>query len=254
MRSLSGLIDGTSVVRVSAGFSHSAAITSDGRAWIWGKYMSPVVKKASKTHIFSDEVCVCTHARRDVLCLFFSTLGLVAIPLIRRSFPRGPPPRRLQHSPRQLSIPCRAVQVACGQFHTSILTEDGRLWILGVRPLDSHAGGGAADSVDAHPSADAAASAASSAAAAHLRRVVHEPVEVPVRGTALENARVAVLCAGHDALSAAVTEDGRAISWDWTNPPRVMPWTEPLPPVRGLAFSRYSALAIADPREAEGLS
>ncbi len=84
---------------MASGFNHAAALTADGAVWVWGKMQALGVKE---------------EARRDG--------GRPAL-------------HDDQLFPRRLPLPpgTRAVDVACGHFHTSLLLADGRLLMCGMR-------------------------------------------------------------------------------------------------------------------------
>lgn len=84
---------------MASGFNHAAALTADGALWVWGKMQSLGVKEEA------------------------------------RSGNRRPAVHDDQLFPRRVPLPlgAKAVDVACGHFHTSVLMDDGRLAMFGMR-------------------------------------------------------------------------------------------------------------------------
>lgn len=81
------------VTQISAGWNHSAAITANNQAWIWGKNFHPS-SSSSKSKQDDDAIL----------------------------------PHRIQGLPPTLQI----MNITCGSHHTSILMEDGSVYGLGV--------------------------------------------------------------------------------------------------------------------------
>lgn len=102
------------VVQFDAGFSHSAAVTDDGQAWVWGKMqgesMTEVdVRGARGGHVVEDQLV-----------------------------------------PRVLDLPAKAVAVACGHAHVCVVTEDDQIWLTGMRGRGRHYDGTVQAETDDH--------------------------------------------------------------------------------------------------------
>ena len=125
---------GRVVVGVEAGLSSSAAVTSDGCLWVWGKMGSTRVreKRADGGVLLEDQL-----DPRRVLWEGEVADGDHAV-----SYDPPPPAPPGSVQPGRLGAgvvmgcggPPRVVVAAtCGHAHTSFLTSDGRLWMIGLR-------------------------------------------------------------------------------------------------------------------------
>ena len=109
---------------------------------------------------------------------------------------------RDQMTPRIVEFDGKVTDFACSQFHTCYRTDDGRLWLTGVRRHVGIGGVGDAESM-----------------------LQHTPLEVPLTGTALEVCDFTLAC-GFD-TSLAITNDGDVYEWDWDL--EVRPYTPSVP-------------------------
>ena len=88
----------TPVTHVAAGFNHSACITADNKAWIWGKNVTFQNQVSSLDDISKDNVTDCS------------------IPIEINGLPSG----------------LQLMDITCGSHHTSILMEDGSVYSIGI--------------------------------------------------------------------------------------------------------------------------
>jgi hypothetical protein len=114
-------------VAVSCGFCHTAALTADGEVFVWGKHLS--LKIAGETvdcsggsgggagAVDGDE----SGGDGGFLASLKAMRALVA------KHDDQPRPRKLRGLPRP------AVAIACSAFHTTVLTDDGQVWCVGMR-------------------------------------------------------------------------------------------------------------------------
>jgi alpha-tubulin suppressor-like RCC1 family protein len=114
-------------VAVSCGFCHTAALTADGEVFVWGKHLS--LKIAGETvdssggsgggagAVDGDE----SGGDGGFLASLHAMRALVA------KHDDQPRPRKLRGLPRP------AVAIACSAFHTTVLTDDGQVWCVGMR-------------------------------------------------------------------------------------------------------------------------
>ena len=142
------------VAQVGAGFATCTVRMDDGSVYVWGKVMSLArVDDESEPADDGSTALADEGDDRDEENEF--SVG----EKLRRGF-------RDQMSPRQLPFESPVRDMACSQFHTCFRTEDGRLWLAGVRghgqpqspALKSRAGSPILDTADSF--------------------VVHQPIEV----------------------------------------------------------------------------
>jgi alpha-tubulin suppressor-like RCC1 family protein len=84
------------VTKVSAGFNHSAAVTEENQAWVWGKN--------TKSFSTSDSIAISKVALDSQV------------------------PISIQGLPSNTAI----IDISCGSHHTSILMEDGSVFAIGI--------------------------------------------------------------------------------------------------------------------------
>ena len=245
---------GLRIVAVEAGTSASAALDEAGRLWVWGKMQSLEEGAARgdgrlrkdqllpRRVAFEDE-CGAGEgggaeggggssgssgggsAWQSEPRLRADSLPPGALPI---AIPDAPPP-----PPAAGSAPRRVVAVTAGQAHFSLLTDDGRLWMLGMRgrglQLDDSAGA---------PGGEAGAGAGAEAEEwLPETHVQSSPLEV--QPGLLRGQRVVALRSSlHH--SYALTAEGRAYRWGWRG--RV----EAFDPRRGLGGQQAATAAAAE--------
>ena len=114
-----------------------------------------------------------------------------------------------QFVPRKLLLPSKALDVACGQFHTTALTADGSLWISGFQTADIAKRRALADEKD-YDELDV------------LSRFVPQPQRVDTESSqifALNNEEILKIRAGWG-KNVIVTNLGYVYEFDWDEPPR----------------------------------
>ena len=107
-------------VQVGAGFATSTVLLDDGSVFTWGKMMSlsRVEDESDSAHVGSVDDAA--DEDRDEKNEF--SVG----EKLRSGF-------RDQTSPRHVPFDTPVRDMACSQFHSCFRTEDGRLWLIGVR-------------------------------------------------------------------------------------------------------------------------
>ena len=168
-------------IKIGAGFGTSTALMSDGTVLVWGKMLS--LQEEEDEDIATSDV-----GNDDPENIFSAGSKL-------RRF-------RDQMTPRIVEFDGKVTDFACSQFHTCYRTDDGRLWLTGVRRHVGIGGVGDAESM-----------------------LQHTPLEVPLTGTALEVCDFTLAC-GFD-TSLAITNDGDVYEWDWDL--EVRPYTPTVP-------------------------
>ena len=239
------------IVAVEAGMSASAALDAQGGLWVWGKMQGleeGAVRGSGRLRkdqllprrvAFEDEWAwgkeggansgappppAAPRHRADTL-----PPGTAPILIPAR---RPPPPALGAVAPR------RVLAVTAGQPHLSLLTDDGRLWMLGMRGR-----GALLDDSSAPPPGEQLAPLGEEALPdTHVQCT---PMEVPpglLQGQAVRALRSSL----HH--SYALTAEGRVFRWGWQG--RV----EPFDPVRGLGGLQEARVQGGEGGEgAEGL-
>jgi len=106
-------------VGVSCGFCHTAVLTEGGDVFVWGKHLSLRIAGEDPTDNAAGDGS--DGGNSGLLASIRAMRSLVA------KHDDQLRPRKLEGLPRP------AVAVACSAFHTTILTDDGQLWCVGMR-------------------------------------------------------------------------------------------------------------------------
>jgi len=106
-------------VSVSCGFCHTAVMTEDGEVFVWGKHLS--LRIEGEDPVAGGDGGDGSDGKGGLLASIRAMRSLVA------KHDDQLRPRKLEGLPRP------AIAVACSAFHTTILTDDGQLWCVGMR-------------------------------------------------------------------------------------------------------------------------
>ena len=116
-----------------------------------------------------------------------------------------------QFVPRKLNLTSKALDVACGQFHTTALTADGSLWICGFQTAEI-AKRRALANEEEYDELDL------------LSRFIPQPERVDIESSQLfhtDGEEIVKIKAGWG-TNVAITNQGNVYEYDWDEPPRRM--------------------------------
>eukprot|EP00943_MAST-04B_sp_MAST-4B-sp1_P007219 g7219.t1 len=156
-------------IKIKCGLNHSACVTNKGDLLIWGKYCSSQVDEESSRQ----------NKMQD------------------------------QFVPRKLNLTSKALDVACGQFHTTALTADGSLWVCGFQTA-AIAKRRAMANDEEYDELDV------------LSRFIPQPERVDLENSQIfytDGEEIVKLEAGWG-TNVAVTNHGYVYEYDWDEPPR----------------------------------
>ena len=150
--------------KIDCGLNHSAALSSEGKLFLWGKFCSIVENDEGSA--YND-----------------------------------------QFVPRQVTVESPVIDFACGQYHTTCLTADGSLWVLGMQ--------------SAKLAQQRAIDPDSSYKYNTLSRFVVEPEQVEFKGSFQDDEEITKIVAGWG-MSAVITNKGYVYTYQWNEPLKVM--------------------------------
>jgi alpha-tubulin suppressor-like RCC1 family protein len=130
-------------IAIGAGLNHSAALTTDGRLFVWGKMRDASSKKPSTVSrdlpdVYGDALVprpVPGHRYKDVACSSFHCVVLDEDGQVYcMGLERGS--RKMVHAPRQVRLPpgVRVLSIRNGVDAVALLCDDGRTYVPDLSP------------------------------------------------------------------------------------------------------------------------
>jgi alpha-tubulin suppressor-like RCC1 family protein len=151
--------------KIGCGLNHSAAMSNEGKMFLWGKFCSIV--ENDEGNAYND-----------------------------------------QFVPRQATLKSPVIDFACGQYHTTCLTADGSLWVMGMQ--------------SANLARQRALDPDSSYKYDTLSRFINEPEEVEFQGSFEDAEEEIVKIVAGWGTNAVITNRGHVYTYVWNEPPKLM--------------------------------